>query len=38
MQWELALEFGLSAGSHRVEQSWPTRDTGAPQEARHLAA
>ena len=22
MQWELALEFGLSACSHRMEQSW----------------
>jgi hypothetical protein len=26
MQWELALEFCLSAGPHRVEQSRPTRD------------
>ena len=34
MQWELVLEFCLPAGSpllelYRVEQSWPTRDSGA---------
>ncbi len=29
VNWELSLEFCLSASSHRVEQSWPTRNTGA---------
>ena len=29
MQWELTLEFRLPTGSHRMEQSWPTRDSGA---------
>ena len=38
MQGELALEFGLSAGPHRVEQSWPTRDSGAAKQSRHPAA
>jgi hypothetical protein len=28
----------LSASPHRVEQSWPTRNAGAAQESRHLAA
>ena len=28
MQRELALQFRLSAGPHRMEQSWPTRDAG----------
>mgnify|MGYP003341451441 CR=1 FL=1 len=38
VQRELALELGLSARPHRVEQSWPTRDAGASQQSRHLAA
>jgi hypothetical protein len=25
VQRKLALQFGLAAGSYRVEQSWPTR-------------
>jgi len=29
VQRELALEFCLSASSHRMEQSWPTRNAGA---------
>ena len=32
------VKIRLPAGSHRVEQSWPTRDAGPAQEARHLAA
>ena len=36
VQWELALEFRLPACTHRVEQSWPTRDSGASQQSRHL--
>jgi hypothetical protein len=35
---KLSLEFCLPAGSHRVEQSWPTRDAGASQQSRHLGA
>ena len=31
MQRELALQFCLPAGTHRVEPSWPTRDAGQPQ-------
>jgi hypothetical protein len=31
VQWELALEFCLPASSHRMEQSWPTRDAGTAQ-------
>jgi hypothetical protein len=31
VQWELALQFRLSAGPHRVEQSWPTRNASAAQ-------
>ena len=38
MEWELSLQFCLSASPHRMEQSWPTRDAGAAQESRHLAA
>lgn len=38
MKWKFSLEFRLSAGPHRVEQSWPTRDAGASQESRHLGA
>ena len=38
MQWELALEFCLSAGPHRVEQSRPARNAGAAKQARHLGA
>jgi hypothetical protein len=38
VQRELALEFCLPAGPHRMEQSWPTRDAGAAKESRHLAA
>jgi len=38
MQRELALEFCLSAGPHRVEQSRPTRDPSASQQSRHLGA
>ena len=33
---ELALEFCLPASSHRMEQSWPTRDSGAAQESRKV--
>ena len=36
MQWELALQFRLPAGPHRVEQSWPTRDAGAAQKSRQF--
>jgi len=36
VQWELTLEFCLPASSHRMEQSWPTRNTGAAQESCHL--
>jgi hypothetical protein len=38
VQWELALEFRLPTGPHRVEQSWPTRDAGATKQSRHFAA
>jgi len=31
VQRELALQFCLPAGTHRVEPSWPTRDAGQPQ-------
>jgi len=36
--WPIALEFCLPAGPHRMEQSWPTRHSGAAQQSRHLAA
>ena len=26
MKWELPLQFCLSAGPHRMEQSWPDRN------------
>ena len=38
MQRELALQFVLSACSHRMEQSWPTRDANAAQQSRHFGA
>ena len=38
VQWELTLEFRLSASPHRMEQSWPTRDARAAQESRHFGA
>lgn len=38
MQRELALQLCLSAGPHRMEQSWPARDAGAAQESCHLGA
>jgi len=30
VQWELALEFRLPAGSHRMEQSWPMKEIFVP--------
>ena len=43
VEWELALQFGLPNGPpllklNRVEQSWPTRNVGASNQSRHLAA
>jgi hypothetical protein len=43
MQRKIPLQFGLPAGPplfklYRMEQSWPTRDSGAAQQPRHLAA
>jgi len=38
VQWEFTLQFRLPAGSHRVEQSGPTRDAGATQQSRHFRA
>ena len=31
LEREFALQFRLPAGTHRVEQRWPTRDAGATQ-------
>jgi len=38
VQGELAQEFCLPAGPHRMKQSWPTRDPSASQQSRHLGA
>ena len=38
VQWKLTLQFRLPAGPHRMKQSWPTRDAGSAQQARHLGA
>ena len=38
MDRELALQFRLSARPHRVEQSRPTRNSGAAQQSCHLGA
>ena len=38
MDRELSLQFGLSAGPHRVEQWGPIRDAGAAQQSCHFGA